>query len=39
MKKRKRIYGRRNRRNFSRTASKVHKRNLTRRVFRGGIRF
>lgn len=39
MRKRRRIYGRRNRRNFSRTASKVHKRNLSRKVMRGGIRF
>lgn len=27
-----------NRRNFSRTARKVHRRNLIRRVSRGGIR-
>lgn len=37
--KRKRLNRRFNRRNFSRTARKVHKRNLVRRISRGGIRF
>lgn len=27
-----------NKRNFARTASKIHKKNLKRRSFRGGIR-
>lgn len=36
--KRKRIAGKRNRRNFSRVARKVHKRNLYRTLSRGGIR-
>lgn len=36
---RKRISRRRNYRNFRRTASRVHRRNLGRRVSRGGIRF
>ena len=38
MRKRKRLSKRFNRRNFSRTARRVHKRNLVRRVSRGGIR-
>lgn len=38
MKRRKKLSRRFNRRNFSRTARKVHKRNLVRRVSRGGIR-
>lgn len=36
--RRRRLSRRFNRRNFSRTARKVHKRNLVRRVSRGGIR-
>lgn len=39
MKRRKRLSKRYNKRNFSRTARKVHKKNLVRRVTRGGIRF
>lgn len=39
MLKRKRLSRRFNRRNFSRTARKVHKKNLTKRISRGGIRF
>lgn len=39
MKRRKRLSKRYNKRNFSRTARKVHKKNLVRRVQRGGIRF
>lgn len=38
MKRRKKLSRRFNRRNFSRTARRVHKRNLVRRVSRGGIR-
>ena len=38
MRKRKRLSKRFNRSNFSRTARRVHKRNLVRRVSRGGIR-
>lgn len=38
MRKRKRLSRRFSRRNFSRTARRVHKRNLVRRVSRGGIR-
>lgn len=38
MRKRKRLSKRFNRRNFSRTARRVHKRNLVRRLSRGGIR-
>lgn len=38
MVKRRKLSKRFNRRNFSRTARKVHKRNLVRRVSRGGIR-
>lgn len=37
--RRKRLSRKYNRKNFSRTARKVHKRNLVRRVSRGGIRF
>lgn len=37
--RRKRLSKRYNRRNFTRTARRVHKRNLVRRVSRGGIRF
>lgn len=37
--KRKRLSRRFNKRNFSRTARKTHKKNLVRRVSRGGIRF
>lgn len=36
--KRKRLSRRFNKINFSRTARRVHKRNLVRRVSRGGIR-
>lgn len=39
MAKRKRISKRLNKRNFSRTARKVHKRNLYRVSARGGFRF
>lgn len=38
MKYRKRLSKRFNKRNFSRTARKVHKKNLVRHVSRGGIR-
>lgn len=38
MKRRKKLSKRYNKRNFSRTARKVHKKNLFRRVSRGGIR-
>lgn len=38
MKRRKRLNKRFNKRNFSRTARKVHKKNLVRHVSRGGIR-
>lgn len=38
MLRRKRLSKRYNRKNFSRTARKVHKKNLGRRVSRGGIR-
>lgn len=37
--KRKRLSKRFNRANFKRTARKVHKKNLVRRISRGGIRF
>ena len=37
--KRRRLSKRYNRRNFSRSARKVHRKNLVRRVSRGGIRF
>lgn len=37
--KRRRLSRRYNRRVFSRTAKKVHKANLVRRISRGGIRF
>lgn len=36
--RRRRLSKRFNQRNFSRTARKVHRRNLVRRVSRGGIR-
>lgn len=36
--RRKRIYGRKNRRMFTRVARRVHKKNLTRVISRGGIR-
>lgn len=39
MLRRKRLSKRFNKRNFSRTARKVHKKNLIRKVSRGGIRF
>lgn len=39
MAKRRRISKRYNKRNFTRTARKVHKKNLYRSVARGGIRF
>lgn len=39
MKRRKKLSKRYNKRNFSRTARKVHKKNLVRHVQRGGIRF
>lgn len=39
MVKRKRLSRRANKRLFSRTARKVHKKNLYRHVARGGIRF
>lgn len=39
MKRRKRLSKRYNKRNFSRTARRVHKKNLVRRVHRGGMRF
>lgn len=39
MKRRKRLSKRYNKRNFSRTARRVHKKNLVRYVQRGGIRF
>lgn len=35
---RKSLSSKRSRRNFSRTASKVNRRNLSRRVYRGGYR-
>lgn len=38
MRKRRKLSRRFSRRNFSRTARRVHKRNLVRRVSRGGIR-
>lgn len=38
MLKRKKLSRRFSRRNFSKTARRVHKRNLVRRVSRGGIR-
>lgn len=38
MGKRKAISMRRSKRNFRRTASKVNRRNLSRRVYRGGYR-
>lgn len=38
MKFRKKLSKRFNKRNFSRTARKVHKKNLVRHVSRGGIR-
>lgn len=37
--RRRRISGRKSRRIFTRTARRVHKRNLPRRVMRGGVRF
>lgn len=37
--RRKKLSKRFNRRNFTRTARRVHKRNLGRRISRGGIRF
>ncbi|QXP45039.1 hypothetical protein [Microvirus mar11] len=37
--KRRRLSRRFNQRNFSRTARRIHRRNLVRRVSRGGIRF
>lgn len=37
--RRKRLGRRFNQRNFSRTARRVHKANLVRKVSRGGIRF
>ncbi len=36
--KRKRLTKRFSRRNFSRTASKVNRKNLSRRIYRGGYR-
>ena len=39
MAKRKRISSSYNRKNFTRTARKVHKKNLVRSTARGGIRF
>lgn len=39
MKKRIRLSKRANRRLFTRTARRLHKKNLVRRVSRGGIRF
>lgn len=39
MRRRKRLSRRFSRRNFARTARKVHKRNLYRRSGRGGFRF
>lgn len=39
MAKRKRISKKYNKRNFSRTARKVHKKNLYRTTARGGFRF
>lgn len=36
--RRKHLSGRRNRRQFSRVARRVHKRNLHRKLSRGGIR-
>lgn len=39
MLRRKRIPKRYNRKNFSRTARRIHKANLVRKVSRGGIRF
>lgn len=36
--RRRKIVGRRNRRQFSRVARKVHKKNLGRKLSRGGIR-
>lgn len=39
MKRRKRLSKRANRRLFARTARRVHKKNLVKRVSRGGIRF
>lgn len=39
MKRRKKLSKRVNRRLFSRTARRVHKKNLVKRVSRGGIRF
>lgn len=39
MVRRRRLSRRYNMRNFSRTARKVHKKNLVRRIGRGGIRF
>ena len=39
MRRRKRLSKRVSRRNFTRTARRVHKKNLVRRVSRGGIRF
>lgn len=38
MKKRYRLRKKANKRNFTSTARKVHKKNLPRRVMRGGIR-
>ncbi len=37
--KRRRLSKRYNKRNFSRSARKVHRKNLVRKVSRGGIRF
>lgn len=37
--KRRKLSRRYNKRNFKRTARMVHKKNLIRRVMRGGIRF
>lgn len=39
MVRRKRLSKRYNKRNFSRTARKVHRKNLVRKISRGGIRF
>lgn len=36
--RRKRVTGRKNRRSFSRVARRVHKKNLSRVISRGGIR-
>lgn len=39
MAKRVRLSRRYNKRNFSRTASRVHRKNISRVIYRGGFRF